>query len=117
LSGRLVPLLVLVLMVACFLAPADAMAAKELRIGRDRTGGVEGDPLDTNDVGGGGDGSDIHDDDSAPVIDDPRIIGIQGFRIFLVPDFQHGKIVFRFLYISTLRSDRQVMRVEGFHAP
>jgi hypothetical protein len=117
LSGRLAPLLVLVLMVACFLAPADALAVKEMRIGRDRTGGGEGDPLDTNDVGGGGGDSDVHDEDRAPVIDDPRIIGFQGFRILLVPEFQHGKIIFRFHYISTPRSDRQVMRVEGYHAP
>jgi hypothetical protein len=117
LSGRFMPLLVLAIMVVCFLAPGDAMAAKELRMGRDRTGGGEGDPLDTNDVGGGGGGSDVHDDDGSSAVDDPQVIGYLGYRILLVPEYLDGRIVFRMLVITSTGSYLQAMPVEAYHAP
>ena len=116
-SGRLMPLLVLVCLIVSFLVPADALAFKEIRIGRDRTGGTEGDPLDTNDVGGGGGGSDIHDDAGSAVTDDPLEIGFLSYRIVLVPEYLAGKIVFRVVLLTSRGSALQPLVLEGPDAP
>jgi hypothetical protein len=115
--GRLMPLLVLVCVVVSFLIPADALAIKEIRIGRDRTGGTEGDPLDTNDVGGGGGGSDIHDNTGGTAADDPLEFGFLSYRILLVPEFLDGKIVFRVVLISSRGSVLRPLFLEGPNAP
>ena len=104
-------------MVATFLIPADALAYKEIAIGGGGTGGGEGDPLDTNDVGGGGDGSDIHDEDGSSVVRDPLVIGALGFRIMMVPEYLAGKIVFRIVIINLRGFELQPIIVEGSHAP
>ena len=116
-SGRLVTLLVATFLAACFLAPVDALATKEIRIGRDLTGGGEGDPLDTNDCGGGGGGSDVHDDGAVTAYADTLVFGFDGLRIVLLPQVIDGKVVFRILLIPAIDSDTKSVSVEGYHAP
>lgn len=118
--GRLIPLLVLMGFVFCLPAYGDVLVGgPEIRIGGGGgTGSGEGDPLDTNDYGGGGgDGSDIHDDAGLNSGDSVPEIRVPGIRIFMVPEFLNGKIVFRVLFIFVQVSEVQDIGLEGYHAP
>lgn len=116
-SGRLVSLLVPIALFAISLAPASALASKEIRLGRDRTGGSEGDPLDTNDCGGGGGGSDIHNDTDTTYHSGLLILDLDNYHVILVPEFRGGTLIFKVMLIQPIDFGRTALGMEEYHAP
>jgi hypothetical protein len=118
LSGRLLALLLPVALVASSFIPTKALAVMYLSSGGGGAGGTEGDPLDTNDYGGGGDGSDIHNTGAgggspAPM---PLVIEFADFQVYLVPQVVGGKITFRILAVERTAGGSVKKGLEGTHA-
>jgi|GEM_PF-4764027 len=116
-SGRLLTLVFPAAMVACLFSPSKALAAKEIALGRDGGGSSEGDPLDTNDCGGGGSGSDIRDDAGFGGSWDSLVFQFENKQVLLVPEFQGGTLIFRIILVDKTDSGVNVLGGEGYHAP
>jgi hypothetical protein len=117
LSDRLMSLIFPAALVASFLIPANVLAYQEMRNGNGGSGGSEGDPLDTNDYGSSGGGSDVHDTDSAELIRDPIIFELDKFQILLIPEFVGGTLIFRIMVIDIGAMGLTDLSLEGIHAP
>jgi hypothetical protein len=117
LSGRLMSLIFPAALVASFLIPANVLAYVEMSNGNGGSGGWEGDPLDTNDYGSGGGGSDVHDTTSAELIRDPLIFELDKFQILLIPEFVGGTLIFRIMVIDIDAMGLTDLSLEGAHAP
>ena len=117
LSGRLMSLVFPAAVVMSFLVPANAMAFKELSLGGGDSGGTEGDPLDTNDYGSSGGGSDVEDQTGAPSTRLPLGFKLDRMQILLVPQFVGGTLIFQILVIDSIGPDQSEIVMEGFHAP
>ena len=114
-SGRLLALLFPAALVASVFLPAKALAVVYMSSGGGNNGSMEGDPLDTNDYGGGGNGSDIHDSD-AFTGPKPIVLDFGDMQIFLIQDVVGGKVIFRILFVERVDSDLAERSVEGTHA-
>ena len=117
LSDRLMSLIFPAALVASFLIPANVLAYQEMRNGNGGSGGSEGDPLDTNDYGSSGGGSDVQDTDSAELIRDPIIFELDKFQILLIPEFVGGTLIFRIMVIEIDAMGLTDFSLEGTHAP
>ena len=116
-SGRLLSLLFPAALVVSFLAPANALAIKELGVGGDGQGGGEGDPLDTNDYGsGGGSGGDVHNNDASSGTLDHWGLDLGRTQVFLVPQIVGGTIIFRVIIVDRDDSDMTALSLGGTHA-
>ncbi len=114
-SGRLMILLFPAALVASALVPCQALAYQGMSNGGHVTGSLEGDPLDTNDYGGGGSGSDVHEDGGAGPVDGPRIPDLQKIRVLLITEFLGGTLIFKIIIIK--ETSFGVTSVEEIHAP
>lgn len=114
-SGRLMILLFPAALVASALVPSQVLAYQGMSNGGHVTGSLEGDPLDTNDYGGGGSGSDVHDDGGAAPVDSPRIPDLQKIRVLLITEFLGGTLIFKIIIIK--ETSFGVTSVEEIHAP
>lgn len=115
-SGRLLALLFPAALAASIFVPTKAMAVVYMSMGGGDNGSMDGDPLDTNDYGGGGGGSDVHDSHSvgSPV---PLVLELGDMQVFLVQDVVGGKLIFRFIVMERFEKDLAERSVEGTHAP
>jgi hypothetical protein len=116
-SGRLMFLLIPASLIASFLVPANVLAKVFMSNGGGSSGGTEGDPLDTNDYGGGSGGGDVHDQGGALPPSDSYIIELERFQILLIPEHVGGTLTFRIMVVE--KTDRGFARrsTEGTHAP
>jgi hypothetical protein len=115
-SGRLMFLLIPASLIASFLVPANVLAKVYMSNGGGGADGTEGDPLDTNDYGGGG-GGDVHDQGGALPPSDSYIFELERFQILLIPEHVGGTLTFRIMVVE--KTDRGFARrsTEGTHAP
>jgi hypothetical protein len=100
LVGRLLTLMLPASMLAAVLPPVTVLADDEMAVDANHRSGREGDPLDTNDAGGGGDG-DVHDTDgarggSASLIDQV----LRSTRVLLVPQYNGATVTFKLIFLS-----------------
>jgi hypothetical protein len=114
-SGRLLALLLPAAMAASIFVPAKAMAVVFMSMGGGDNSSMEGDPLDTNDYGGGGGGSDIHNSGAggSPI---PLVLEFGDIQIFMVTEVVGGKVVFRILVVERVEKDLAERSVKGTHA-
>ncbi len=117
LSGRLMSLLFPAAVIVSFLAPTSALAIKEISLGGGGDGGVEGDPLDTNDYGSSGGGSDVEDNTSFEPVRIPLGFDINQVQILLIPEFVGGTLIFRIMVIEIGAMGLTELSLEGTHAP
>lgn len=119
LTARPLSLLFPAALVACFLAPNQAIGSREMRVGSDHIGGSEGDPLDTNDFGGGGGGDEVtiqtgsKPDGSGGYLS----LDFSSMSVLLVPEFQGGTLIFRIIFVENSALDLNSGMLEGYHAP
>ncbi len=116
LSGRLMSLVFPAAVIVSFLAPANALALKEISLGGGDPGGIEGDPLDTNDYGSSGGGGDVHDQTGPPSSDLPLVWRIDQIRILLIPEYIGGTLIFRIMIIDIHEMDLSGVSLEGSNA-
>lgn len=100
LLGRLLTLILPAAMLATVLPPVAVLADDEMAMDTGHRSGREGDPLDTNDAGGDGDG-DVHDTDglrsgSTSLID----LVLRSTRVLLVPQYNGATITFKLIFLS-----------------
>ncbi len=115
-SGRLLALLFPAALAASIFVPAQALAIMHLSNGGGNNGAMDGDPLDTNDYGGGGSGSDIHNS-GAGGSSMPLGLDLGQVQIFLVTDFVGGKVVFKIIAVEKIETGLVKGRQEATHAP
>jgi hypothetical protein len=114
--GRLVSLFVPAALVASFCAPAPVLALKEMSLGGGDSSGREGDPLDTNDAGGGG-GGHIQRDATAPSAIEPVEWISDRYQVLVVPEVLGGTVILRIIVVDKSDLGRSVLRMGGYHAP
>jgi hypothetical protein len=118
LSGRLMSFVFPAAVIVSFLAPANALAFKEISLGGGDPGGTEGDPLDTNDYGSsGGGGDDVHDQNGTPSSELPLVFRIDQIQILLIPEYFGGTLIFRIMIIDSHELDLSGLSLEGSNAP
>jgi len=117
LSGRLLSLIFPAMLVASFLVPGNVLAYMEMSNGDGGSGGGQGDPLDTNDYGSSGDGSDDQEQTGAETIRSPFVIGLDQIQILLIPKFVGGTLIFTIMVIDQADLGRGDLSLEGIHAP
>ena len=116
LSGRLMSLVFPAAVIVSFLAPASALGIKEISLGGGDPGGLEGDPLDTNDYGSSGGGDDVHDQNGTPSSELPLIFRIDQIRILLIPEYIGGTLIFRIMIVDSHKLDLSGVNLEGSNA-
>lgn len=91
----------LVILVGAIL-PTMATAGDELALDRGRRGGGEGDPLDTNDAGGGDDPSDEVQDSTATIGTGFDLLDqlMRSGRIMIVPQYNGSVFTLKFIVMS-----------------
>ncbi len=118
LSGRLMSLLFPAAVIVSFLAPTSALAIKEISLGGGGDGGVEGDPLDTNDYGSsGGGGDDTHDQTGTAPVKFPFVFELERIQILLIPEFVGGTLIFKIMFIDSSALSPVDLSLEGSNAP
>jgi len=117
LSDRLMSLIFPAALVASFLIPANVLAYQEMSNGNGGSGGSEGDPLDTNDYGSSGGGSDVEDNTSFEPVRIPLGFDINQVQILLIPEFVGGTLIFRIMVIEIGAMGLTELSLEGTHAP
>ncbi len=115
-SGRLLALLFPAALAASIFLPTQALAIMHLSNGGGNNGAMDGDPLDTNDYGGGGGGSDVHNS-GAGGSGMPLGLDLDQVQIFLVTDFVGGKVVFKIIVVEKIETGLVKGRQEATHAP
>ena len=116
-SGRLMSLIFPAALVASFLIPATVLAYQEMSNGSGGGGGSQGDPLDNNDYGSSGDGSDAEGTTGVEPIRIPWGFDIDQFQILLIPEFVGGTLIFRIIVIDNGALSLTELSLEGTHAP
>ncbi len=116
-SGRLMSMIFPAALVASFLLPANVLAYQEMSSGTGGSGGSEGDPLDTNDYGSSGGGSDVQDSTGFEPVRIPLGFDINQVQILLIPEFVGGTLIFRIMVIDKGSLGLMELSLEGTHAP
>ena len=121
LSGRLMSALFPAALAVSFLVPANVLAAALLlSSGGGGDGFTEGDPLDTNDVGGSRDGdggSDVYDKSSSDSIFNPFRFELGQVQVLLIPEFVGGTLIFKIMIVDNDVAGMSDSSPEGIHAP
>ena len=118
LSGRLTSMLFPFVMVVSFLFPTSVMASIEYSLfGDGGTGLLEGDPLDTNDVGSGNGGGLNHVDKSnTNLIPNPFGFKLGRSQILLIPESVGGILIFKIMVVEKPALGMMDLSPEGIHA-
>ena len=115
-SGRLMSMIFPAALVASFLLPANVLAYQEMSSGTGGSGGSEGDPLDTNDYGSSGGGSDVQDSTGFEPVRIPLGFDINQVQILLIPEYIGGTLIFRIMIVDSHEFDLSGVNLEGSHA-